>query len=160
MNVGVHAILLLAFSFQLYGFDATIPYKYRKHTSAKDLDPTCSTTFLFRDATCLKVGPMFLDWPVNPLGRSDSSRPSLPPEVPSGEQQRGAFPASIRSPLETGCSSSTTADNTTFYRVGWMWPGGVGKAQSAKASLIVLRLSRLRHRHSVPLTSPATKSTS
>ena len=40
---------------------------------------------------------MPLDWPVNPFGRSDSSRPSLPPDVPSGEQQRGAFPASIRS---------------------------------------------------------------
>ena len=35
-------------------------------------------------------------------------------------------------------------------------PGGVGKAQSAKASSIVLRLSRLRHRQAVPLKSPAT----
>ena len=42
--------------------------------SAKDLDLTsCSTTFLFRDATCLPV-------------------PSLPPDVP-----RGVLPASIRS---------------------------------------------------------------
>ena len=46
--------------------------------SAKDVDLTCSTTFLFRDATCLLVGPMSLDWPVNPFSRSDSSRPSLP----------------------------------------------------------------------------------
>ena len=58
---------------------------------AKDVDPTCSTTFLFRDAICLPVGPMSLDWPVNLFGRSDSSRPSLPPDVPSGEQQRGCF---------------------------------------------------------------------
>ena len=65
--------------------------------SGKDLDLTCSTTFLFRDATCLQAGPMSLDCPVNPFGRSDSSRPSLPPDVPSGEQQRGAFPASERS---------------------------------------------------------------
>ena len=63
--------------------------------SAKDLDLTCSTTFLFRDATFLQVGPMSLDWPVNPLGRFDSSRSSLPPDVPSGEQQLRAFPASL-----------------------------------------------------------------
>ena len=65
--------------------------------SAKDFDLTCSTTFLFRDVTCLPVGPMSLDWPVTPFGRSDSSRSSLPPDVPSGVQQRGACPASIRS---------------------------------------------------------------
>ena len=46
--------------------------------SAKDVDLTCFTTFLFRDATCLLVGLMSLDWPVNPFSRSDSSRPSLP----------------------------------------------------------------------------------
>ena len=65
--------------------------------SAKDLDLTCSTTFLFRHTTCLQVGPMSLEWPVNPFGRFDSSRSSLPPEVPSGEQQIGAFPASSHS---------------------------------------------------------------
>ena len=46
---------------------------------AKDFDLTCSTTFMFRDATCLQVGPMSLDWPVNPFGRSDPSRSSLSP---------------------------------------------------------------------------------
>ena len=70
--------------------------------SAKDVDLTCSTTFLFRDATCLPVGPMSLDWPVNPFGRSDSSRPLLPPDVPSGEQQRVAVPASERSRWRQG----------------------------------------------------------
>ena len=35
---------------------------------------------------------MSLDWPVDPVARSD-----LPPEVPSGERQLGAFPASTRS---------------------------------------------------------------
>ena len=35
-------------------------------------------------------------------------------------------------------------------------PGGVGGAQSAKASSIVLMLSLLLHRHAVPLKSPAT----
>ena len=64
--------------------------------SAKDLDLTCSTTFLFRHTTCLQVGPT-LEWPVNPFGRFDSSRSSLPPEVPSGEQQVGAFPVSSHS---------------------------------------------------------------
>ena len=70
--------------------------------SGKDLELTCSTTFQFRDATCLQVGPMSLDWPVNPFGRSDSSRPLLPPDVPTGEQQRGAFPASFRSRWRQG----------------------------------------------------------
>ena len=59
--------------------------------SAKDLDLKCSATSLFRDARCLQVGPMSLDWPVNPFSRSDPSRSSLPPEVPSGEQQLRAF---------------------------------------------------------------------
>ena len=96
MNLGAHAILYLAFSFQLCGFDATNTF-VQETQSAKDLDLTCSTTFLFSDATCLQVGTMSLNWPVNPLGRFDSSRSSHPPEVPSGEQQRGAFPASTRS---------------------------------------------------------------
>ncbi len=42
----------------------------------------------------------------------------------------------------------------------WWGPGGEGKAQSAKASSIVLRFSRLRHRQAVPLKLPATRSTS
>ena len=33
----------------------------------------------------------------NPLGKFDSSRSSLPPDVPSGEQQLRAFPASVHS---------------------------------------------------------------
>ena len=61
--------------------------------SMKNVDPTCSTTFLFGDATCLPVGPMSLDWPVNPCGSSDPSGPSLLPRAPNGAQQRGAFPA-------------------------------------------------------------------
>ena len=59
----------------------------------KDVNLICSPTYLFRDATCLPIGPMSLDWPVNPCGRSDPSGPSLPPEVLTDEQQRGAFPA-------------------------------------------------------------------
>ena len=87
INMGAHAITYLAFSFQLCGL--------------RDLDLTCSTTFLFSDATCLQVGPMSLDWLVNPFGRFDLSRSSLP-LVLSGEQHRGAFRASIHSRWRQG----------------------------------------------------------
>ena len=65
--------------------------------SAKDPDLTCFTTFPFNAVTCLPVGSMSLEWPIDPFAGSDLSRSSLPPEVPSGEQQLGAFPASARS---------------------------------------------------------------
>ena len=38
-------------------------------------------------------------------------------------------------------------------------PGGIGKAQSAKASSMVLMLFLLSHRHAAPLKSPATRPT-
>ena len=38
--------------------------------SAKDLDLTCFTTFPFNAVTCLQVGPMSLDWPVDPFATS------------------------------------------------------------------------------------------
>ena len=63
--------------------------------SAKDSDRTCSKMLLIKAITCLQVGPMSLDWPVDLSAGSDFS--ALPPEVPSGEQQRVAFPASKRS---------------------------------------------------------------
>ena len=65
--------------------------------SAKDIDLTCFKTFPMQAATCLQVGPMSLDWPVDPFARFDYSRSSLSPEVPSDEQQRGVLPASTRS---------------------------------------------------------------
>ena len=65
--------------------------------SAKDTDMTCSKMLRIKATTCLQVGPMSLDWPVDPFVRSDFSRSSLHPEVPSGEQQLDAFPASTRS---------------------------------------------------------------
>ena len=61
----------------------------QKITSSKDADLTCSKT-LFRDATCLPLGPMSLGWPVNPFGRSA-------PVVPSGDQRQGTLSASERS---------------------------------------------------------------
>ena len=65
--------------------------------SAKDIDLTCFKTFPIKAATCLQVGSMSLDWPVDPFARLDHSRSSISPEVPSDEQQRGALPASTRS---------------------------------------------------------------
>ena len=65
--------------------------------SAEDTDMTRSKMLLIKATTCLQVVPMSLDWPVHPFARSDFSRSSLPPGVPSGEQQRGALPASTRS---------------------------------------------------------------
>ena len=65
--------------------------------SAKETDLTCFKTFPIKGATCLQVGPMSLDWPVDPYARFDQSRPSLSPEVPNDEQQQGALPASTRS---------------------------------------------------------------
>ena len=91
--VVAHAILYLAFSSRLCGFVAANLFLVQETPSVKDVDLTCSTTFLFRDATCLPVGPMSLDWPVNPCGRSDPSGPSLPPGAFTGEQQRVALPA-------------------------------------------------------------------
>ena len=37
--------------------------------TVKDLDLTCFTMSLFGDATCPQVGPMSLDWPVNPFSK-------------------------------------------------------------------------------------------
>ena len=49
------------------------------------------------------------------------SKSSLSPEFPSDYQQRGALPAST-CPLETECSSSTTARTTASFGFGWIWP--------------------------------------
>ena len=65
--------------------------------SAKDTGMTSSKMLLIKATTCLQVGPMSLDWLVDPFARSGFSRSSLLPEVPSGEQQQGAFSASTRS---------------------------------------------------------------
>ena len=94
MNGSAHAIHYLAFSFLPCGFGAT--------NSAKDTDMTCSKMLLNKASTCLQVGPTSLDWPVDPFGRSDSSGPSFPPDVPSSEQQLRAFPVSTRSRWRQG----------------------------------------------------------
>ena len=78
------------------------PFLGQEAPSVKDVDPTCSTTSLFGDATCFPVGSMFLDWPINPCGRSDPSGPSLPLGALNGAQQRGAFPATGHSRWRQG----------------------------------------------------------
>ena len=70
--------------------------------SAKDVDLTCSFTSLFRAVTCLPIGPMSLDWPVNHFGRSESSVPLLPPDAPSDGLRRVALPGSERSRWRQG----------------------------------------------------------
>ena len=65
--------------------------------SAKDIGLTCFKTFRITAATCLQVGPMSLDWLIDPFAKFDHSRSSLSPEVPSDDQQRDALPASTRS---------------------------------------------------------------
>ena len=57
---------------------------------------------LIKATTCLQVGPMSLDWPVDPFCKIRFSISSMPPEVPSGEQQQGASPASTRSRWRQG----------------------------------------------------------
>ena len=65
--------------------------------SAKGFDLTCFKTFPIKATTCVQVGPMSLDWPVNPIARYDISRSSSSTEDHTCDQQRGAFPASTRS---------------------------------------------------------------
>ena len=88
--------------------------------SAKDIDLTCSRTFLFNDATCFPVEPMSLDWLLDLSARFDLSCSSFSLGVPSDEQQRGDLPASTRSRWRQGCSSNTTADFAAYCRLGWM----------------------------------------
>ena len=39
--------------------------------SAKDIDLTCFQTFPIKTATCLQVGPVSFDWPVDPFAKYD-----------------------------------------------------------------------------------------
>ena len=93
----------------------------QENQPAKDIDLTCFKTFSIKATTCLQVGPMSLDWPVDPITRFDQSRPSSSPEDPNDEQQRGAFPASARFRWRRGCSS-TTSSTTGYCRSGYVWP--------------------------------------
>ena len=65
--------------------------------STKDIDLTCFKTVPIKTTTCLQVGHVSLDWPLDPLTRFDHSCYTLSPGVPSDEQQRGDLPASTRS---------------------------------------------------------------
>ena len=43
---------------------------------AKDIDLTCYETLPIKSITCLQVGPMFLEWPVDSIARFDQSSPT------------------------------------------------------------------------------------
>ena len=96
--------------------------------SAKDIDMTCSKMLPIKATTCLQVGPMSLDWLVDPSARFDFSRSSLSPEVPSDEQQRGALPASTRSRWRQDALQAPPQilQRTTGW--GWMWTLSFPKA--------------------------------
>ena len=66
--------------------------------SVMDIDMICSKMLPIKATTCLQVGPMSLDWPVDPFARFDFSRSSLSPEVPD-DPQRGDPPTS-HAPVE------------------------------------------------------------
>ena len=97
MNVGAHAMHCLVFFFSALWLQSNQSILVQETRSAKDIDLTRFKTVPIKAATCLQVGPMSLDWPVDPLARFDHSRSSLSPEFPSDGQQRGALPASSRS---------------------------------------------------------------
>ena len=64
----------------------------QENQPAKDIDLTCSKASPIKATTCLQVGPMSLDWPLDRIARFDQSSPSSSPEDPNDEQQGGALP--------------------------------------------------------------------
>ena len=75
--------------------------------SAKDLDLTCSATFLLRDATCLPVGPMSLEWPIKPFWQIRFVRTLASSRCPQRRTTTRCFSSLYTLSLEIGCSSST-----------------------------------------------------
>ena len=69
----------------------------QENQPAKDINLTCFKTFPIKATTCLQVGPMSMDLPVDPIGRFDQSSPSSSSEDPNKEHQEGALPTSTRS---------------------------------------------------------------
>ena len=69
----------------------------QENQPVKDFDLTCFKTFPIKATTCLQVGPMSLDWPLDRIARFDKPRPSSSPVDSIDEQQRGDLPASTRS---------------------------------------------------------------
>ena len=69
----------------------------QENQPVKDVHLTCFKMFPIKATTCLQVGPMSLDWPLDPIARFDQSRPSSFPDDSIDEQQRGDLPASTRS---------------------------------------------------------------
>ena len=116
MNEGAHAILYLLFSALWLRCNQSKSFLVQETQSAKDLDLTCFKTFPITAVTCLQVGPMSLDWPVDPFARSDFSRLPLPPEVPSGVFQPPLVPVGGRMLFKYN------RRYCPYDRMGWMWP--------------------------------------
>ena len=69
----------------------------REIQRAKDIDLTCFKAFPIKATTCLQVELTSLEWPVDPIARSDQSSPSSSHEDPKDEHPEGALPASSHS---------------------------------------------------------------
>ena len=52
----------------------------QENQPVKDFDLTCFKTFPITATTCVQVGPMSLDWPLDPIAGFDQSRPSSSPD--------------------------------------------------------------------------------
>ena len=76
---------------------------------------------LFRDA-CLQIGLMSLDWFVDPLARFNFFHIFAVHWISQRWTTTKWFSSLHTFLSETGCSSSTTDDITTFFWFGWMWP--------------------------------------
>ena len=102
---------MLCLCFTALGLQQSQSTLVQENLPAKDIDQTCFKTFPIKATTCLQVGPMSLDWPVNPTARFDQSRPSSSLEDPNDEQQRGALPS------HTPVGGRMLINHLKFYRV-------------------------------------------
>ena len=114
MNVGVHAIHFLAVSFLSCGFRCNQSILVVETKSAMDIDLTCP----IKAGTCLRVGPISLDWPVDAFAIFDHSRPSFPATTNNETL--------FQLPLVPVGSGILFKQHRRYYRVfcrvGWAWP--------------------------------------
>ena len=97
MNAVARVITCRASSLLPDGFSRGNLHWCRRIQPAKDIDLTCCKTLPIKATTCSQVGPMSLEWPVDPIAGSDQSSPSSSHEDPNDEHQEGALPASSHS---------------------------------------------------------------
>ena len=77
LNTVARVITCRASALLSSGFSRANLFLVQETQPAKDIDLTCFKTFPIKAATCLQVGAMSLDWPVDPCARFDHSRSSL-----------------------------------------------------------------------------------